>query len=219
MATSGLMRELLAGYTRKTGLPVSLESVGGVDAARRLAAGELFDLVVLASDAIGRLADAGVVDASRKVALVRSGVGVAVHADAPRVDISTEQDMRRAVLEAGRIAVSTGPSGVALLELFARWGIAETIRSRLVQAPPGVPVGAMVARREATLGFQQMSELMGVDGIALLGPLPPAIQITTTFQAAPVRGAAQADAVLALMAYLVSGECGEAKLRHGMEAA
>ena len=219
MATGGLMREMLADYTRRSGLPVLLESVGGVDAARRVAAGELFDLVVLASDAIGRLADAGVVDASRTVALVRSGVGVAVPADAPRTDISSEQAMRRAVGEAGRIAISTGPSGLALLELFARWGLAEKVRGRLVQAPPGVPVGSLLARGEAMLGFQQMSELVGIEGITLLGPLPSPIQIMTTFSAAPVRGSAQPEALLALLAYLASSECNETKLRYGMEVA
>lgn len=127
---------------------------------------------------------------------------MAVPADAPCIDISTGQALRRSVQEVERIAVSTGPSGVALFELFARWGFAETVRDRLVQTPPSVPVGeAIVARHEATLDFQQMSELMGFGGIALLGPLPPAVQGSTTFQAALIRGWAQPDAVLALLAY------------------
>jgi molybdate transport system substrate-binding protein len=198
---------------------VSFEAVGGVDAARRVSAGEPFDVVVLASDAIDKLAAAGKVDASRKTDVVRSGVAVAVAANAARVDISTEEAVRRAVLDAASVAYSTGPSGVALAALFERWGIADTIKGRLVQAPPGVPVGSLIARGEAALGFQQLSELIGVEGIALLGPLPPAIQITTVFSAAPGSCASQPDAASGLLAYLASGDSAEAKRRHGMEPA
>jgi len=219
MATKGLLLELAAAYTRTSGVPVSFEAVGGVDAARRVSAGEPFDVVVLASDAIDKLAAAGKVDASRKTDVVRSGVAVAVAANAARVDISTEEAVRRAVLDATSVAYSTGPSGVALAALFERWGIADTIKGRLVQAPPGVPVGSLIARGEAALGFQQLSELIGVEGIALLGPLPPAIQITTVFSAAPGSSASQPDAASGLLAYLASGDSAEAKRRHGMEPA
>ncbi|MBN8758260.1 MULTISPECIES: substrate-binding domain-containing protein [Variovorax] len=219
MATRGLMLELTAAYTRSSGVAVAFESVGGVEAARRVSSGELFDLMVLASDAIDKLAAAGKVDASRKVDVVRSGVAVAVHASAARPDISSEDAVRRAVLEAESIAYSTGPSGVALMTLFERWGIAGTIGQRLVQAPVGVSVGSLVARGEAALGFQQLSELMGVEGIALLGPLPAEIQITTTFSAAPGVGASQRDAVIDLLACLTSKESEAAKRQFGMEPA
>jgi molybdate transport system substrate-binding protein len=175
--------------------------------------------VVLASDAIDKLAAAGKVDASRKTDVVRSGVAVAAAANAARIDISTEEAVRRAVLDAASIAYSTGPSGVALAALFQRWGIADTIKNRLVQAPPGVPVGSLIARGEAALGFQQLSELIGVDGIVLLGPLPPEIQITTVFSAAPGSCASQPGAASGLLAYLASGDSAEAKRRHGMEPA
>ena len=219
MATKGLLLELAAAYTRASGVPVAFEAVGGVYAARRVSAGEPFDVVVLASDAIDRLAAAGKVDASDKTDVVRSGVAVAVAANAARVDISTEEAVRRAVLDASRIAYSTGPSGVALVALFERWGIADAIKSRLVQAPPGVPVGSLIARGEASLGFQQFSELIGVEGVTLLGPLPPEIQITTIFSAAPGSLASQPEATRGLLAYLASGDSAEAKRRHGMEPA
>lgn len=219
MATKGLLLELAAAYTRASGMPVSFEAVGGVDAAKRVSAGESFDVVVLASDAIDKLATTGKVDASRKTDVVRSGVAVAVAANAARIDISTEEAVKRAVLDAASVAYSTGPSGVALSALFEHWGIADAIKGRLVQAPPGVPVGSLVARGEAALGFQQLSELIGVDGIALLGPLPPAIQITTVFSAAPGSSASQPDAASGLLAYLTSGDSAEAKRRHGMEPA
>lgn len=219
MATRGLLDELAATYSQRAGVPVSFLSVGGVDAAQRVSAGEAFDVVALASDAIDKLIAAGKLDATGKVDLVRSGVGVAVREGAERPDISSEDALRSTVRNAARIAYSTGPSGVALIALFERWGMADTLRSRLLQAPPGVPVGALVARGDAGLGFQQMSELIGVEGIQLLGPLPPEIQIVTTFSAAPVVGATQPAAVRALLGFLGSADSADAKRRHGMEAA
>lgn len=217
MATRGLMQALAADYSRASGVAVSVEAVGGVDAARHVAAGAPFDVVVLASDAIGRLAAAGKIDAAQRRDLVRSGVAVAVRAGSAPIDIASEDDVRRAVLAAGRIALSTGPSGVALMALFQRWGILETLDGRLVKAQPGVPVGQLIAQGEASLGFQQLSELMGLGGITVLGPLPPAIQIVTTFSAAPVSAGTQADAAADLLAFMASDEAAAAKRRHGME--
>ncbi|MDQ0040384.1 substrate-binding domain-containing protein [Variovorax boronicumulans] len=216
MATRGLLDELAAAYAQRTGVPVSFEAVGGIDAARRLADGESFDIVALASDAIDKLIASGRLDAAGKVDIVRSEVGVAVHADAELPDITTEDAVRHAVQSAANIAYSTGPSGVALLTLFERWGIADEIRNRLVQTPPGVPVGALVARGEAALGFQQMSELIGLERIRLLGPLPQPIQIVTTFSAAPGIGTSQPAAVRALLDFMASDDSAEAKRRHGM---
>jgi molybdate transport system substrate-binding protein len=223
MATRGLLDDLAAMHAQRTGVPVCFLAIGGVEAARRVSEGERFDVVVLASEAIDKLLAAGKLDAAGKVDLVRSGVAMAVRAGAPRPDISTEDALRSAVLAAPRIAYSTGPSGVALAALFERWGIAGDIRSRLVQAPPGVPVGALLARGDAELGFQQLSELIGVDGIALVGPLPPAVQITTVFSAAPaapgIGGGAEPEAVRALLAFMGSAQSADTKRRHGMEPA
>jgi molybdate transport system substrate-binding protein len=217
MATRGLLDELAAAHSQRTGVPVSFLAIGGVEAARRVSAGELFDVVVLASDAIGKLVAAGRLDAAGQVDLVRSGVAAAVRAGAERPDISTGDAMRSAVLAAPRIAYSTGPSGVALMALFERWGIADAVRSRLVQAPPGVPVGSLLAQGEADLGFQQLSVLIGVEGIELLGPLPPEIQITTVFSAAPAVGCTQPEAVRALLEFMASADSAPIKRRHGME--
>lgn len=216
MATRLLLAELSAAFEQRSGETVAIESVGGVDAARRVMAGEPFDWVVLASDAIDKLIAAGRVRADSKVDLVRSGVAVAVRAGAPRPDIASEDTLRQAVLAAPSISLSTGPSGVALAQLFERWGIAEQIQGRLVQAPPGVPVGTLVARGEVALGFQQFSELMHLEGIAVLGPLPPAVQIDTVFSGGVCCGSAQAGRARALLAFMASPETGEAKRRHGM---
>jgi molybdate transport system substrate-binding protein len=219
MATRQLLNDLLASYSAQTGVAVAMESVGGVDAAKRVQAGEAFDLVVLACDAIDKLVAAGHLVGASKVDLVHSGVSVAVPAGAAAPDISSAEAVRQAVLAAPSVSYSTGPSGVALMQLFQRWGIVEALQGRLVQAPPGVPVASLVARGEVALGFQQLSELIHVPGIQVLGPLPPEIQITTTFCAAAGSQSGQPAAVQALLAFLASPTTADAKRRQGMEPA
>ena len=150
---------------------------------------------------------------------MHSGVAVAVRAGAAHPDISTEDALRQAVQSAHSLSYSTGPSGVALARLFERWGIADEIKSRIVQAPPGVPVGALVARGDVELGFQQLSELIHIEGIDLLGPLPAAVQITTTFTAGLCPGSSQAAAARGLLDFMASPAAAEAKQRQGMEPA
>jgi molybdate transport system substrate-binding protein len=219
MATRQVLGELAAAYEKQSGAPVAIESVGGVDAAKRVQAGEYFDFVVLAADAIDKLATAGRVVPGSRVDLVHSGVAVAVRAGGAAPDLSSEEALKRAVLEAKTVGYSTGPSGVALVKQFERWGIAEQLQGRLVQAPPGVPVGALVARGEVALGFQQLSELMHLEGITVVGPLPDAVQITTTFSAGLCAASAQPEAVRAMFAYLASPATAAAKRSHGMEPA
>jgi molybdate transport system substrate-binding protein len=219
MATRQVLAELVAAYAAGAGAAVAIESVGGVDAAKRVLAGEAFDVVILAADAIDKLIAAGRVLADSKVDLVHSGVAVAVRAGEARPDIGSEAAVRAAVLAARSVSYSTGPSGVALARLFERWGIADEIAARLVTPPPGVPVGLLVARGEVELGFQQFSELINLGGIDVLGPLPPAIQITTTFSAGVCAGSAQADAVRALLDFLTSPQTADAKRRQGMDPA
>lgn len=219
MATRLVLAELVTAFQRHSGSRVAIESVGGVDAARRVQAGEAFDVVILASDVIDKLITGGHLQAGSKVDLVRSNVAVAMRAGAMQPDISTEEAVRQAVLAARSLSYSSGPSGVALAKLFERWGIAEDIKGRIVTPPPGIPVGRLVASGEVELGFQQLSELMHLEGIALLGPLPPAIQITTTFCAAVCTGSQQMAAVRALLDYMNSPAAAAAKRRRGMEPA
>lgn len=219
MATRQVLADLAAAFEQRSGRQVTIESVGGVDAAKRVQAGEPFDVVVLASDAIDKLLAAGHVVAGSKVDLVRSGVAVAVRAGAAHPDIGSEDAVRNAVLAARSIGYSTGPSGVQLAGLFERWGIAEAIRERIVVAPPGVPVGTLVARGEVELGFQQLSELMHLAGIDVLGALPPPIRIVTTFSAGLCTRSTQPDAVREMLDFMTSAQAADAKRRHGMEPA
>lgn len=216
MATRTLLAELTTAYTAASGQPVQIESVGGVDAARRVAAGETFDIVVLASDAIDRLIAAGHLVPGR-IDLVRSAVAVAVPAGQPLPDLSSEATLRCAVLSAPTIGYSTGPSGVALQALFARWGLADEVARRTVQAPPGVPVASLVAQGQVALGFQQLSEMQGVPGITLVGTLPTDVAIVTTFSAAVPAGGL--PRVQPLLDFLNSTAAAEVKRRHGMDPA
>lgn len=219
MATRQLLTELARQYQARTGVEIALESVGGVDAAKRVQAGEAFDAVILASNAIDQLAEAGKVLTGSRVDLVRSGVSLAVRAGAPRPDIGSEEAVKQAVLAASSVSYSTGPSGVHIAKLFDRWGITPQIQSRMVQAPPGVPVGSLVAKGEVGLGFQQLSELIHLEGIDILGPLPPAIQTITVFSGAVASTSLQPEAVRALLAFMASAETAPVKQREGMEPA
>jgi molybdate transport system substrate-binding protein len=218
MATRELLAALAARYEQDIGQTVLPESAGGVDVARRVSAGEAVDVVVLAANAIDKLIAEGRI-AGRRVDLVRSGVAIAVRAGASRPPIATEADIKALVLAAPSLSYSTGPSGVYLEQLFARWGILEQIRSRIVVPPPGVPVGALVANGTAALGFQQLSELMNLDGIAVLGALPDVIQQITVFSGGVSASSAAPAAAQALLGYLASPAAAALKQQHGMTAA
>lgn len=217
MATKAVLATLTRAYEDRARRRVAIESVGGVDAAARVLAGEPFDVVLLAREAIDRLLVGGHLIADSAVDLVRSQVAVAVRSGAARPDIGTEESLRRAVLAARTIGCSTGPSGVALSRLFERWGIAEKIRDRVVTTPSGIPVGALIARGEIELGFQQRSELIHIEGVDVLGPLPASTQIVTTFSGAIGARAREPESARAFLAFMASPAAVYAKRRHGME--
>lgn len=219
MATKALLADLVAAYSAQhPDVAVAVTSVGGVDAAKRVVAGEAFDIVALASDAIEKLAASGHVAADSRIDMVHSAVAVAVPAGTPHPDITTEDALKAAVLAAPTLGYSTGPSGVQLARLFERWGIAQQIAPRIVTPPPGTSVGSLVAKGEVALGFQQLSEMMGVAGIDVIGGLPEAVQIVTTFSAARATVSAQPDGVQKFLAFLASPATAELKQRHGMKA-
>ena len=219
MATRLLLAELTAAYRQASGVDVSIESVGGVDAAKRVQAGEAIDVVILAADAIDQLIAGGSVLNGSRIDLVRSPVAIAVRSGSPRADISSEAALRVSVLAARSLGYSTGPSGTALLKLFERWGIADELRARIVQAPPGVPVGKLVADGAVELGFQQLSEMRSQPGIEIIGAMPTGCEIVTTFSGGICAASTQPEAVRVLLAWLQSTAAAETKRRHGMEPA
>ena len=147
-------------------------------------------------------------------------IGLSTHMDsAPVPDIGSAEALKRAVLQAATISYSTGPSGVYLVGLFERWGIYEQIKPRIVQAPPGVPVGCLVARGEVELGFQQLSELINLPGITLVGPMPPELQSITTFTGAVSCASGQTGTATALLAFLASPQSAAVIVRQGLQPA
>jgi molybdate transport system substrate-binding protein len=218
MATRHLLTDLASTFSAHSpDVVVEVVSMGGVEAAKRVAAGDPFDGVVLASGAIDTLIGEGHLVAGSRVDLVRSSMAVAIRRGAPPPSIGSEDAVREAVLAARRVGYSTGPSGDHLMALFDRWGIAATMRERLVQARPGIPVASLVAGGEADLGFQQLSELMNVEGVDVVGLLPDDIQGTTIFAGGLARVSTQAARVRELLAFFASPSVSEIKRRHGME--
>lgn len=191
MATRHVLADLSTAAVA-AGLPgVEVESVGGVDAAKRVAAGEPFDLVFLADGALNRLAADGHVDAGSLTPLVLSQVAAAVASSTDEPAARPEgtafadaEALRTALKAAARIGYSTGPSGTALVRMIDEWGLTGELGDRLVQARPGVPVAKLLADGEVDLGFQQLSELVGQPGVRILGVLPGDCAIDTVFAGA-----------------------------------
>jgi molybdate transport system substrate-binding protein len=218
MAAREVLAELIKGFTAQTGQRVAVEAAGGVEVAKRIQGGEAADVVVLSDSAIDKLIAAAQLRPGR-VDLVKSGVAIAVRSGASRPDVSTEAAVKAAVSGATSLSYSTGPSGVYLEKLFERWGILETIRPRIVVPPPGIPVGSLVASGQAALGFQQLSELLNVAGVEVLGPLPAAIQTITTFSAGISVQCEQPQLAAQLLDYLRLPAATDVKQRYGMESA
>ena len=219
MATRAILGDLCRRYQEASGLEVAIRSMGGVDAAKLVRAGEVTDVVVLASSVMGQLEAEGHILADSIRGFTRSGMAIVVPAGAPHPDISNEEAVRRAVGAARKVGYSTGPSGDHLLQLCTKWGLLPDGADRLVKAPPGVPVGSLVAQGDADLGFQQLSEFLGVEGIEIVGPLPPEIQAVTVFAAGVCGASSRPDDARDLIAYLASPETADVKRQHGMEPA
>lgn len=218
MATRQLLTRLAGLFHDETGVEVQLESVGGVDAARRLQAGEIFDVAVLASDAIAALRADATLAAGGVETVALSFVAAAVRQGRAPVPVDTLPRLTAMLLDCASIGYSTGPSGKALLTRLDSWGILDTLRSRLVQAPPGRPVAAMVAGGEVDIGFQQLSEMIRAPGIAIVSKLPPEAEILTAFDAAECRAATRPDAetARAFIRFLCSDAAIAVKLDEGL---
>jgi len=219
MATRQILSELSGAYQRRTGCSVAFESAGGVDAARRIRAGENFDIIVLADDAMKQLEADGCLKSGSRVGFAQSAIAVAVRSGAKCPSLVDEAAAKAAIIAAQSICYSTGPSGTHMIKLLEKWGIDRLLAEKTVKAPPGVPVGAIVARGEAELGFQQLSEFLDLPGIEIAGPLPREIQSVTLFSCGIGARASNGAGAQDLIGYLASSDADAAKRRHGMEPA
>jgi molybdate transport system substrate-binding protein len=211
--------ELIPAFERATQHRVAALWAGSVDIMKRMQAGETFDLVVMPGTAIDELIKLGKVVAGSRVDLAKSGIGVAVRAGAPKPDIGSAEALKQALLAASSIAYSTSASGIFLAGLFQRMGIADALRPKIRQSPPGVPVGELIARGEAEIGFQQVSELLPIAGIDYLGPLSADIQHFTTFSGGLHIGAEEPQAANELIEFIKAPAAAPVIGKSGMQPA
>jgi molybdate transport system substrate-binding protein len=182
----------------------------------RLAAGEPVDLLIMAADGVDQLITQGLVAPGSRVDLVRCGIGVAVRAGAPRPDLRSADALLRELHQAKSIAHSSSASGIYLKSLFQRLGLSEALGDRIRQIE-GEPVGAVVARGDAQIGFQQVSELLPIAGIDYVGPLPSELQHLTVFSAGIAAHAREPEAAKALIAFLTAPAAAPLIRQSGME--
>jgi len=216
-AVKEALAELVPHFEQATGRKVAIAWGGTLDIARRVGAGEVVDIVILADVRIDDLIAQGRLLAGSRVDIARSGIGVAVRAGARKPDISSTAAFKAAVLAAGSIVLSSGPSSVYLRDLFQTMGVADAVKSRIHQIGPGLPVGAAVARGEGEIGFTQVSELLSAAGIDYVGPLPAELQHITVWSAG--LHAAAPEAARALVGYLTAPQAAAAIRRSGLEPA
>jgi molybdate transport system substrate-binding protein len=208
---------LVPGFEETTGNKVTTTWGGVNEITKRVVDGEIADVVMLPAAQIDDLIKLGKIVPDTRVDVARSGVGVAVRAGAPKIDISSADSIKKALLAAKSIAYSSGPSGIYIASMIQKWGIADQLKSKTVAAAPNTPIGEVVARGDAEIGFQQVSELLPVKGIEYLGPLPAEIQSMTTFSAGVHRQAAAPEAARALLKFLTAPEAASIIRKTGME--
>ncbi len=218
-AVEGAYREVVPLFEKASGHKVTTIFTGTLDAQKRIAAGEVYDLIIMAGPAIDDLIASGKVAPGSRVDLARSGVGVAVRAGAPRPDIHSTDALKNTLLAARSIGYSSGPSGVYLAGLFRKLGIADQLTPKLKQTPTGVFVGSIIANGEVEIGFQQVSELAHFPGIDYVGPLPADIQNVTVFSSGIHSRATSVDAAKAWVAFLTSPVAAAAFKSKSMEPA
>lgn len=184
----------------------------------RLRRGEPVDVVIVADGVLLGFIKEGLIVPASYTPVARSAIGIAVRAGAPKLDISTVEGLKRTLLQAQSIAYSASVSGdYVSTELFQRLGIADQVLSKSRRIEGGERVGAVVARGEAEIGFQQISELLPVPGLDHVTPLPPDVQKVSVFSAGVAVSSRDADTAHAFIKFLVSPEASGAITNSGLE--
>ncbi len=209
--------EIAARFEKDTGQHVSFTWGGSEAIATRIAAGEVFDVVVHTGPGVDRMAAEGKLVNGSRTDFSRSAVAVAVRTGLPRPDVSSIAALKAALLDAQSIAISSGASGRHLEQLFQKMGVAEQIKHKSKQPPSGAQIADMLARGDVDLGFQQVTELLHAKGIQYLGPLPAEAQNYTVWAAGVHSGAPQADAARAFSRALAAPESGAAIRKSGLD--
>lgn len=205
--------------TKKTVITASTSvGTGENSLANRLKRGEVVDIVIVADDLLRQFIAEGLVLADSRTPVARSVIGMAVRAGAPKPDISSPDALRRTLLEAKSIGYSASVSGQYLTtELVQRLGIADQVLPKCRHIGGGERVGTVVARGELDIGFQQMSELLPVPGIAHITPLPPELQKTSVFSVGVAASSPDAVLARAVIGFLASSAATAAITHSGLE--
>jgi molybdate transport system substrate-binding protein len=209
--------ELLPTFEKTSGHKVIAAWSSTTDIQKRVAGGEVADLVILGDSGTEALISAGKLVAGTRASFARSGIYVAVRADAPAPDISTADALKRTVLAAKSVAYSEGASGTYLVGMFQRLGIYDQVKSKASVAKANEPVGEKVTRDEAEIGFHQLSELIPVKGIRIVGPLPAGLQHITVFSGAVHSRATNPDTARALIQFLTTRDLEQSLKKHGLD--
>ena len=213
-----ISHELVPSFVEASNHDVVTVFSGTDDILKRMKAGENgVDLIILDAGSIEELTRHGKVVATSRVDFAISRIGVAVRAGAPRPDVSSVEALTRALLAAGSIAYSRSLSGVHVAGLLQKWGIADALQPKIRQPAPGEFVGEMVARGEAEIGFQQISELVHIAGVDFIGPIPQDIQLVTVVSGAVHAGAKQPGAAKAWVEFLASPAAASVLQKNGLD--
>jgi molybdate transport system substrate-binding protein len=208
LCTNGLktvMLDLAPAFERTSGTKLAITWGSAAGLVKELEAGAAADLVILTAEAIDDLIKRGKVVAGSRVDLARSGIGIAVRKGASKPDIGSPDALKQTLLAAKSVAHSkTGMSGIYFPTVLARLGITDAMQSKIVMPEPGTPVGDVVAKGEAEIGVQQISELLPVAGVEVVGPLPATLQKITTFSAGIPSAAKEPDAAKALVTFVAA---------------
>jgi molybdate transport system substrate-binding protein len=216
-ATKEICLELIPSFEKSSGHKVIPTWAGTADIKNRVASGEVYDIVIVAAPEIDTFIKKGKMMTGSRTDLMKSAVGVAVRAGAPKPDIGSSEALKKTLLAAKSIGYSTGPSGVYMARLFERMGIADQLKPKLKQVPPGVRIGTIIGSGEAEIGFQQVSELVHETGIDYLGPLPAEVQNITVFSAGIHTAAREPEAAKALIKHLTAPTAAPVIKKYGME--
>jgi molybdate transport system substrate-binding protein len=216
-ATKEAYEELIGQFEKASGHKVATTFTGTLAVNKRLADGERCDVLIMSADSIDEHLKGGKLAAGSRIDLAKSGVGIAVKAGAQKPSIGTVEDLKKSLLAAKAIGYSTGPSGVYIVGLMEKLGIADQVKAKLKQTPTGVFVGTIIANGEVDIGFQQVSELIHFPGIDYVGPLPEAVQRYTTFASGIMADTKETDAAKALVKFLTAPDAAQAYKKRGME--
>jgi molybdate transport system substrate-binding protein len=212
----GALTELAPAFEKTRGDKITTQWAGTDEIVRRLAAGDTLDIVIAPAPWIDNLTGRGWLVTGSRVDLANSGIGVAIRAGLPAIDVNSTDALRAALRKGHKIMLSNGVSGIYLTALFKKWGLAEELEPKIVRLPGSVEVADAMTRGEADIAFLQVAEWLEVKGVTFVGPLPADIQEVTAISSGLNKKAVAPDAARALLEFLASPAADAAKARSGL---